>query len=151
VTTVLQLAVLLSVAAVQYDVPMPTETSRWLTFAWVVLGGALAGTVLGVAVASVGSTRSVGNGIAAFAIVLQFISGVFFIGSDLPDLMDRVAALFPLKWLVQGMRSVFLPDSSAVAEQAGSWEHGTTALVLAAWVIIGAVVCARTFRWRRTT
>ena len=149
VTTVLQLAVLLSVAAVQYDVPMPTETSRWLTFAWVVLGGALAGTVLGVAVASVGSTRSVGNGIAAFAIVLQFISGVFFIGSDLPDLMDRVAALFPLKWLVQGMRSVFLPDSSAVAEQAGSWEHGTTALVLAAWVIIGAVVCARTFRWRR--
>ncbi len=151
VTTVLQLAVLLSVAAVQYDVPMPTETSRWLTFAWVVLGGALAGTVLGVAVASVGSTRSVGNGIAAFAIVLQFISGVFFIGSDLPDLMDRVAALFPLKWLVQGVRSVFLPDSSAVAEQAGSWEHGTTALVLAAWVIIGAVVCARTFRWRRTT
>ncbi len=151
VTTALQLTLLLAVAATQYDVPMPTETSRWLTFAWVVLGGALAGTVLGVAVASVGSTRSVGNGIAAFAIVLQFISGVFFIGSDLPDLMDRVAALFPLKWLVQGMRSVFLPDSSAVAEQAGSWEHGTTALVLAAWVIIGAVVCARTFRWRRTT
>ncbi len=151
VTTVLQLAVLLTVAAVQYDVPMPTETSRWLTFAWVVLGGALAGTVLGVAVASVGSTRSVGNGIAAFAIVLQFISGVFFIGSDLPELMDRVAALFPLKWLVQGMRSVFLPDSAAVAEQSGSWEHGTTAAVLAAWVIIGVVVCARTFRWRRTT
>jgi ABC-2 type transport system permease protein len=150
VTTVLQLATLLTVAATVYDVPMPSEAGRWVTFAWVVLGGALAGTVLGVAVASVGSTRSVGNGIAAFAIVLQFISGVFFIGSDLPDVMDQVAALFPLKWLVQGMRSVFLPDSAAVAEQAGSWEHGTTALVLAAWVIIGVVVCARTFRWRRT-
>jgi ABC-2 type transport system permease protein len=150
VTTVLQLATLLTVAATVYDVPMPSEAGRWITFAWVVLGGALAGTVLGVAVASVGSTRSVGNGIAAFAIVLQFISGVFFIGSDLPDVMDQVAALFPLKWLVQGMRSVFLPDSAAVAEQAGSWEHGTTALVLAAWVIIGVVVCARTFRWRRT-
>jgi ABC-2 type transport system permease protein len=48
------------------------------------------------------------------------------------------------------MRSVFLPDAAAVAEPAGSWEHGTTALVLAAWVIIGLVVCARTGRWRRT-
>jgi ABC-2 type transport system permease protein len=149
VTTALQLALLLAVAATLYDVPMPTEASRWLTFGWVVLGGALAGTVLGVAVASVGSTRSVGNGIAAFAIVLQFISGVFFIGSDLPDVMDGVAAVFPLKWLVLGMRSVFLPDGAAAAEPGGSWQHGTTAVVLAAWVIIGVVVCARTFRWRR--
>jgi ABC-2 type transport system permease protein len=151
VTTALQLAALLTVAALQYDVPLPTETSRWLTFAWVVLGGALAGTVLGVAVASVGSTRSVGNGIAAFAIVLQFISGVFFIGSDLPDVMDGLAGVFPLKWLVLGMRSVFLPDGAAAAEPGGSWQHGTTAVVLAAWVIIGVVVCARAFRWRRTT
>jgi ABC-2 type transport system permease protein len=150
VTTALQLALLLAVAATLYDVPMPTEASRWLTFGWVVLGGALAGTVLGVAVASVGSTRSVGNGIAAFAIVLQFVSGVFFIGSDLPDVMDGLAGVFPLKWLVLGMRSVFLPDGAAAAEPGGSWQHGTTALVLAAWVIIGVVVCARTFRWRRS-
>lgn len=151
VTTALQLTALLTVAATLYDVPLPDEASRWLTFTWVVLGGALAGTVLGVAVASVGSTRSVGNGIAAFAIVLQFISGVFFIGSDLPDVMDDVASVFPLKWLVLGMRSVFLPDGAAAAEPGGSWQHGTTAVVLAAWVIIGVVVCARTFRWRRTT
>ena len=151
VTTALQLTALLTVAATVYDVPLPSEPGRWVTFAWVVLGGALAGTVLGVAVASVGSTRSVGNGIAAFAIVLQFFSGVFFVFSELPSWMQEVAALFPLKWMVQGMRSVFLPDAAAVAEPAGTWEHGTTALVLAAWVIIGVVVCARTFRWRRTT
>ncbi|MGY1711439.1 ABC transporter permease [Geodermatophilus sp. SYSU D00758] len=151
-TTVVQLAVLLTVARLVYDVPLPTEAGRWLTFAWVVVLGILAGTVLGIAVAGViGSARSAGAGIPAFAVVLQFISGVFFLDSDLPGWMDQVAALFPLKWMVQGMRSVFLPDSAAVAEQAGSWEHGTTALVLAAWVIIGAVVCARTFRWRRGT
>ncbi|MGY1732384.1 ABC transporter permease [Geodermatophilus sp. SYSU D01045] len=151
-TTAVQLALLLAVAATAYDVPLPTDPARWLTFAWVVVLGILAGTVLGLAVAAfVGSARSAGTGIPAFAVVLQFVSGVFFIGSDLPDLMDRIAALFPLKWLVQGMRSVFLPDAAAIAEQAGGWEHGRTALVLAAWVIIGAVVCARTFRWRRTT
>jgi ABC-2 type transport system permease protein len=149
-TTVVQLAVLLTVAAVAYDVPLPTEPGRWLTFAWVVVLGILAGTVLGIAIAAfIGSARAAGAGIPAFAVVLQFVSGVFFLDSDLPGWMDQVAALFPLKWMVQGMRSVFLPDSAAVAEQAGSWEHGTTALVLAAWVIIGAVVCARTFRWRR--
>jgi ABC-2 type transport system permease protein len=150
VTTVLQLAVLLTVAATAYDVPLPDEAGRWLTFAWVVLLGALAGTVLGIAVASIGSSRSVGNGIAAFAIVLQFFSGVFFVFSELPSWMQEVAAVFPLKWLVQGMRSVFLPEAAAAVEPAGSWEHGTTALVLAAWVIIGVVVCARAFRWRRT-
>jgi ABC-2 type transport system permease protein len=151
VTTVAQLAVLLAVAVLAYDVALPTEATRWLTFAWVVALGTVAGTVLGLAVATfIGSARAAGAGIPAFAVVLQFLSGVFFADSDLPAWMDRIAALFPLKWMVQGMRSVFLPDSAAVAEQAGSWEHGTTAVVLAAWVIIGAVVCARTFRWRRS-
>jgi ABC-2 type transport system permease protein len=150
VTTVLQLAVLLTVAATAYDVPMPDGAGRWLTFASVALGGALAGTVLGIAVASVGSSRAVGNGISASAIVLQFFSGVFFVFSELPSWMQEVAAVFPLKWLVQGMRSVFLPDAAAAAEPAGSWEHGMIALVLATWVVVGLVVCSRTFHWRRT-
>ncbi|SHN64238.1 ABC-2 type transport system permease protein [Geodermatophilus obscurus] len=150
VTTVLQLAVLLTVAATAYDVPMPDGAGRWLTFAWVALGGALAGTVLGIAVASVGSSRAVGNGISAFAVVLQFFSGVFFVFSELPSWMQEVAAVFPLKWLVQGMRSVFLPDAAVAAEPAGSWEHGMIALVLAVWVVVGLAVCSRTFRWRRT-
>jgi ABC-2 type transport system permease protein len=150
ITTVAQLVLLIAVAVAAYDVALPTDASRWLTFAWVVALGTVAGTVLGLAVATViGSARAAGAGIPAFAVVLQFLSGVFFADSDLPTWMDRIAAVFPLTWMVQGMRSVFLPDSAAAAEQAGSWEHGTTALVLVAWVIIGAVICARTFRWRR--
>ncbi|MFD2091976.1 ABC transporter permease [Blastococcus deserti] len=150
VTTALQLALLLGVAAIAYDVPLPTEPARWLTFAWVVALGIVAGTFLGIAVGGfVGSARAAAAGIPAFAVVLQFISGVFFPDSDLPGPMEQVAALFPLKWMVQGMRSVFLPDAVAALEPTGTWEHGRTALVLVAWVIIGAVVCARTFRWRR--
>ncbi len=150
VTTVLQLVVLLGVAALAYDVPLPTEAGRWATFAWVVVLGILAGTVMGIAVTSfIGSARAAGTGIPAFAVVLQFLSGVFFIDSDLPGWMDQFAALFPLKWMVQGMRSVFLPDSAAAREAAGTGEHGQTARVLGAWGLIRAVVCARTFRWRR--
>ena len=150
VTTAVQLALLLTVAALVYDVPLPTDASRWLTFGWITLLGALAGTVLGIAVSAfVGSARSAGAGIPAIAIVLQFISGVFFVYSELPAVMQQVAAFFPLKWMTQGIRSVFLPEAAAAAEPAGSWEHGMTAAVLAAWVIIGVVVVARTFRWRR--
>ena len=149
-TTVLQLALLLSVARFAYDVPLPTDAGRWFTFTWVTVLGILAGTVLGLAASSfVGSARSAGAGIPAFAVVLQFISGVFVVFSQLPEWMQQVASVFPLKWMTQGMRSVFLPESAVAAEPAGSWEHGTTALVLVAWVIIGVVVVARTLRWRR--
>jgi ABC-2 type transport system permease protein len=150
VTTAAQLAILLPVAHFGYDVPLPDEPSAWLTFAWVAVLGCLAGTVLGIAVSALrGNASSVQTGVSAFAVVLQFFSGVFFAFPELPSWMQQVAALFPLKWLTQGMRSVFLPDEAATAEVAGSWEHGRTALVLVLWVIIGVVFCVRTFRWRR--
>ena len=150
ITTAAQLAVLLPVAHWGYDVPLPTDAGRWLTFAWVLALGALAGTVLGVAASTLpGSATSVTTAVSAFAVVLQFFSGVFFAFPELPGWMQQVAAFFPLKWMTQGMRSVFLPEQAAAAEVAGAWEHGRTALVLAAWVIIGVVVCARAFRWRR--
>jgi ABC-2 type transport system permease protein len=151
VTTAAQLALLLPVAHFGFDVPLPADLGHWLTFGWVAALGALAGTVLGIAVSALpGSATSVATGISAFAIVLQFFSGVFFAANETPGWMQQVAALFPLKWLNQGMRSAFLPDRAAAVEVAGGWEHGRTVLVLVAWVIIGTVVCVRTFRWRRS-
>jgi ABC-2 type transport system permease protein len=145
-----QLALLLPVARYGYDVPMPVDLAHWLTFGWVAALGALAGTVLGVAVSALpGSASATNTAVSAFAIVLQFFSGVFFGFLELPGWMRQLAALFPLKWLTQGMRSAFLPDRAGAFEVAGGWEHGRTALVLVAWVIIGAVICVRTFRWRR--
>ncbi|MCZ2847092.1 ABC transporter permease [Modestobacter sp. VKM Ac-2978] len=150
VTTAAQLALLLPVARYGYDVPLPVDLGHWLTFLWVAALGALAGTVLGIAVSALpGSASSLTTSISAFAIVLQFFSGVFFAFPELPGWMQQVAAVFPLKWLTQGMRSAFLPEQAAAFEVAGGWEHGMTALVLVAWVIIGVMVCVRTFRWRR--
>ena len=48
----------------------------------------------------------------------------------LPPAMVNVSALFPVKWMGQGFRSVFLPDTLAAQEVAGTWEPGRTALVL---------------------
>jgi ABC-2 type transport system permease protein len=82
-------------------------------------------------------------------IVLQFISGVFFVFSEIPGWMQTIGAIFPLKWLAQGMRSVFLPSSFEISEVGGSWQLPQTALVLVAWTIVGLAVTLRTFRWQR--
>ena len=121
-TTAAQLAILLPVARYAYDVPLPVDLAHWVTFGWVAVLSALAGTVLGIAVSALpGTAKGTVTAVSAFAIVLQFFSGVFFA----------------------------LPEQARVGELAGTWEHGRIALVLAAWVIIGAMVCVRTFRWRR--
>lgn len=150
-TTVAQLTVLLLVASLAFDVPLPTEPDRWVTFAWVTTAGALAGTVLGVAVASaVSSAAAAVSGVTAFAVVLQFFSGVFFVFSELPPWMQQVSSMFPLRWMTLGMRSVFLPDEAAAVEAGGGWQHPLTATVLLLWVVVGALLCHRTFRWSDT-
>ncbi len=82
-------------------------------------------------------------------IVLQFISGVFFVYDDLPAWMRNIAELFPLKWMAQGMRSVFLPDSYQSIEADGSWQLGLGAVVLGVWLVVGLAACLWTFRWSR--
>lgn len=148
-TTTLQLVTLLIVARFAFEVPMPIDASHWLTFAWVAVLGSLAGTILGVAVSLLPRRgRSADTIVASIALVLQFFSGVFFVFSRLPTWMRDVAAIFPLKWLTQGMRSAFLPDAAKHAEVSGSWQHGWIAAVLGTWIVLGVVVCARNFRWR---
>lgn len=50
------------------------------------------------------------------------------------------------------MRSVFYPDDLARLEMAHGWEHGRTALVLAAWAVGGLILCLTTFKWfKRST
>lgn len=148
--TAVQIAALLVLAAVVFDVPLPTDVDDWLTFTWVVVLGTATGAVLGVAFSAVPrSGRSASAVVTPIVLVLQFISGVFFPFYSLPEWMQQVASVFPLKWMAQGMRSVFLPEEAAALEVGGSWDNGVTALVLTGWLVVGLVVGVRTFRWRR--
>lgn len=149
VSSVAQLALLLLVARVAFGVPMPAEASRWLTLAAVFLLGLFGGTTLGVAYSSLASARSIGAVVIGPLLVLQFISGVYIGWDSVPDWLQQVASVFPLKWIAQGMRSVFYPDALARAEMAGTWETGRTLLVLAGWAVAGLVLCLLTFRWHR--
>jgi ABC-2 type transport system permease protein len=146
--TVLIVVVLLALGTLVYDVGLPSGT-EWLTFGWVTLLGAAACTLLGIAVSSLARNgRSASATVTPVALILQFISGVFFQFQQLPEWMQRIAAVFPLKWMTQGLRSVFLPDALAAQEPAGSWELGRVALVLAVWCVAGLALCVLTFRWQ---
>jgi ABC-2 type transport system permease protein len=114
------------------------------------ISGAVVSTILGVAFSSVPKTaRGASAIVSPVVIILQFFSGVFFVFTDLPQWMQQIAAIFPLKWLTQGMRSVFLPDSFATREIVGNWETGRTFAIIAIWLVVGTALAIRTFKWDR--
>lgn len=143
------IVLLLLVGLLVYGVDLPPTAGKWLTFLWVTVLGLASCSLLGIAFSSaVKNGKSAPAIVTPVALVLQFISGVFFVFTDLPSWMQTIAAIFPLKWLTQGMRAAFLPDSFAAQEAAGSFELGTVALVLGAWTIAGMILCVLVFRWR---
>jgi ABC-2 type transport system permease protein len=148
VIAVTETALLLAVAAGLFGLHLPSTLGAWLTFAWVSVLGVTGCTLCGIAFSSLARTgRSAPAVVTPVALVLQFISGVFFVFTELPRWMQQIAALFPLKWMCQGLRSVFLPESFGALEPGGSFELGRVALVLGAWCVIGLILCLTTFRW----
>ncbi|WP_375406328.1 ABC transporter permease [uncultured Amnibacterium sp.] len=149
-TALIQLALLLAVARILFDVALPQDATHWVRFIWVFLLSIVMATVLGIGISGIPrSGRSASAVIVPILLVLQFVSGVYFTFADLPGWLQTVAGIFPVKWVAQGMRSVFLPEHLAVAEQHGDWDLGTTALVLVAWTVVGLVAARLTFRWVR--
>jgi ABC-2 type transport system permease protein len=147
---IVQTILLLFFGSVVFDLNLPTDPMLWWNFTWLVILGSACSTVLGIAFSVVPkSGRGASAVVSPIVIILQFFSGVFFVFTSLPVWMQQFAALFPLKWLTQGMRSVFLPADFATQEVAGDWELGKTALILIIWLVLGLLVSIKTFKWSR--
>jgi ABC-2 type transport system permease protein len=150
VSMLLQVVLLLAAGVAFFGVNLPTQSQKWLLFIALLVMGSLVSTILGVAFSSVPkNARGASAIVSPVVIVLQFFSGVFFIFTDLPKWMQQIAAIFPLKWLTQGMRSVFLPDNFATREIVGNWETGRTFAIIGIWLIVGTILAIRTFKWDR--
>ncbi|MFJ6938207.1 ABC transporter permease [Streptomyces sp. NPDC101132] len=149
VTGLAETALLLGVGTALFGLDLPGTTAKWLTFGWVFALGLTGCALLGIAISSLPrSGKSATSVVVLPFLVLQFVSGVYIPVGSLPDWLLNIGALFPLKWMCQGFRGVFLPESAAVLEQAGSWEYGRIALVLGAWCVGGLVLCLLTFTWK---
>ena len=148
VSTMLQVVILMAIGLAFYHLHLPSGLGRWATFAGVLLLGVFSSTLLGLAVG--GRIR---NAKAAPAVVnlpfvfLQFISGVFIPFTQLSSSLKSFSGLFPLRWLCQGMRSVFLPERFKSVEPTGSWQHPTMWIALAVWSVLGLGLCIVGFRW----
>ncbi|AIY01648.1 ABC-type multidrug transport system, permease component [Arthrobacter sp. PAMC 25486] len=150
VSSVLQVILLLLVARFAFDVELPAEAAKWLTFTWVFLFGVITSCVLGIALSALPrSGKSATAVVIPIVLLLQFISGVYLPFSQLPVWLQNFASIFPLKWMAQGMRAVFLPESFEAIEPSGSWDLGLVALVMGVWLVVGLVLCRFTFRWIR--
>jgi ABC-2 type transport system permease protein len=150
VTALAQAALLLLMARFAFGVELPTEAGSWFTFAWVFVLGVTTSAVLGIAISAVPrSGKSAAAVIIPVAIVLQFISGVYLGFAMLPEWLQNVASAFPLKWMAQGMREVFLPASFEMIEPGESWNLPGVAIATALWLVLGLIACRLTFRWIR--
>ncbi|NLB47246.1 MAG: ABC transporter permease, partial [Microbacteriaceae bacterium] len=149
-TAVLQAALVIAFAVVVFQVELPTDPELWLRFAWIFVLGIVTMTLLGIALSSLPrSGRSATAVVLPISLLLQFISGVYLQFSMLPEWLQNVASLFPLKWLAQGMRSVFLPEHFELAEMHESWDLGLIAINLGGWLVAGLILSLITFRWVR--
>ncbi|MET0236036.1 MAG: ABC transporter permease [Kibdelosporangium sp.] len=149
VASVAEAALVIGVGIVLFDVQLPASVDKWLTFGWVFVLAVVSCSLLGIATAAIARSASGAAAVGNLPYVgLQFVSGVYIIPiTTLPVGMVTVASFFPVKWVGQGFRSVFLPEGMAKFEMAGTWELGKTALVLGGWCVAGLVLCVLTFRW----
>jgi ABC-2 type transport system permease protein len=150
VTGLLQAALLLVVARFAFGVDLPAEPAAWGTFAWVFLLGVTTCAILGIGLSGLPrSGKSATAVIIPIVLILQFISGVYLTFTSLPEWLQNVASVFPLKWLAQGMRSVFLPSTFESLEAGGDWNLAGVVIGTGIWLVVGLVVARLTFRWIR--
>jgi ABC-2 type transport system permease protein len=143
-----EVAFLILMGVVVFDMPLP-PADRWVTFAWIFVLSVAACSLLGIAVSGlVKNARNAGAILNVPVVALQFVSGVFIHPmSQLPDWLEKVASIFPVRWMAQGFRYVFLPDEAKAQEIGGAWNLGTVAVVLGVWCVVGLILCLVTFRW----
>lgn len=152
IVTVIQTVLMLVIAVLAYGAELPADAGRWGAFVAVLLLAASSGAALGIAY-----TRAIPSANAAPAIIqppfliLQFISGVFFRHSEVPGWLQAVAAVFPLRWMSEGLRYAFLPDWFGEFEYGSTWGWQWPIGVLAIWLVVAALLAFWLFRWDRSS
>jgi ABC-2 type transport system permease protein len=104
--------------------------------------GVVAFCSLGLAVTSVIKSADAAATIAPMsAVILSFISGVFFPVQELPTWLVDIGLVFPLAHLADGLQSVYNPSTTGTALSASN------VAILAGWGLAGVLVAARSFKW----
>jgi ABC-2 type transport system permease protein len=132
---------IIATGVIGYGVAFPAD--RWLPLAVVVAVAASSFCALGLAVAPfVPTVEAVEPIIFGTLLPLLFISGAF-IPVDPTSWIGHIAAIFPVRHLVDAALEVFdlRPGGGTIA-----WGH---LAIVTAWGIAGAAIATRWYRWDR--
>ena len=141
--------ILLAIGVVAYGIDLPSG-GDWLTLAWVTVLGSAACTLLGIAISSLAKNgRSASATVTPFALLLQFISGVFFQFSQIPELDADGRRVLPAQ--VDGPGAAVgvparLHGGGRAGRQLGAGDGSRWSCSPGASV--GLVLCVLTFRWQ---
>ena len=139
VITVIQVSFLLAVAVLLLDVPVEGNLLELLSL--IILGSSIF-LSLGFLMGSMAKTQQaimlLGN---LVTLPQMFLSGVFFSIDAMPDLLQPIAKLLPLSFLVSSVREVIVNGISVFSQL-------PTMIGLFAWLAISLVLAIRMFRWK---
>jgi ABC-2 type transport system permease protein len=140
----LMVVVVCAIGALAYGVELPGSTLPGAVLA--VAAGVLSLAALGFAAAAAVPSENAAPPIANVLVLpLEFISGIFVPAEQIPDWMDRIAALFPVKPLFDALLTAFDPATTGAGIAWGDLA------VLAAWGVAGLLLALRFFRWSPRT
>lgn len=144
----LQTVTMFIIGVAFFNITLPT-TRGWLILMSVLALNLAIWTLLGLAFSRmISNPRAGGAVVVPPTLILQFISGVYIPFDQIPEWLQSVASIFPLRWAALGLRQALLPDTFARVEPGGSWQTGQMYLALGNWLLVSAVLAAVFFRWR---
>ena len=138
IVSVLQVAVLLAIGRIAYDVPIPSNLGA-LSLA--VTLGVVAFGALGVGASTlIPNQEAAGPTLSIIFFVLLYLSGLWFpLQSD--SALARISAWFPVRHF---MTATFAPYDPRPGANAFAW-HDLG--ILALWAVVAVAIAIRRFRW----
>lgn len=138
VTFAIQAASILALGRLLYGASMPAAP---LSLVAVLALGALAFAGMGFGLASlVRSAEGVSPIVNVIVLPMAFLSGGFGPRQELPQALQTVADVLPLRYLIDAVLAVSLDGEPA-------WEQWRGLAVVALWGAAGLAIAARRFRW----
>jgi ABC-2 type transport system permease protein len=139
VITVIQVSFLLAVAVVLLDVPVVGNPLELLALIFL---GASIFLSLGFWMGSLAKTQQaimlLGN---LITLPQMFLSGVFFSIDSMPDMLQPLARLLPLTYVVDSLREVIVNGLSLI-------DQIPTLVGLVVWLALSLTLAIRMFRWK---
>jgi ABC-2 type transport system permease protein len=136
--TVLQVGVVLVAGRLFFGIPWPGD---WLALLVFLAAGVVCFAALGVALAhAIPNSESAPAYVNAVFLPMIMLAGVFYDEENAPAVLRDIAAVMPLKHLIDGL-------SGAIVHGEGLADHAVALVALALWAGVGLLLAVRGFSW----